>query len=185
MSERGDFSYPHVGVTAGRPVSSPPAGYHLLRERVRLGSGRALAVAAGEAVLRWRMHHAAGVRVTSEAEVAGPGVRLTVAFGVGPLRIGGDCRVVWTVREPDRVGFAYGTLPGHPERGEESFVVTRDPDDAVWLTVTAVSRPGVWYVGLAGPLARIAQRAAARRYGRALRRVCRGHGPGGSQPERP
>ncbi|TDC21082.1 DUF1990 domain-containing protein [Streptomyces sp. 8K308] len=182
MGERTDFSYPHVGVTAGHSPSPPP-GFRLLRERIRLGRGPALAAAAGEAVLCWRMHRAAGVALTAGAEVAEPGARVTVAIGLGPLRVGGDCRVVWTVRERDRVGFAYGTLPGHPECGEESFVVTREPDDAVWLTVTAVSRPAVWYTRLAGPLGRTAQRAQARRYGRALRRLVRGPGPGGSQPK--
>ncbi|GAB2936831.1 DUF1990 family protein [Streptomyces mayteni] len=175
-----DLDYPHVGVTA-RPGPAP-AGFHLLRERIHLGHGPELAATAGEAVLRWRMHRAAGVRVTTRAEAAEPGVRVSVAVGLGPVRIGGDCRVVWTIREPDRIGFAYGTLPGHPECGEESFVVTRESDDAVWLTVTAVSRPAVWYVRLAGPLGRTAQRTMAWTYGRALRRVCRGRRAGGSQP---
>jgi uncharacterized protein (UPF0548 family) len=29
------------------------------------------------------------------------------------------CRVVYVVDEPRRAGFAYGTLPGHPEIGGE------------------------------------------------------------------
>jgi uncharacterized protein (UPF0548 family) len=38
--------------------------------------------------------------------------------------------VVWTVDEPNRIGFGYGTLQGHPESGEESFVVSREDDDS-------------------------------------------------------
>jgi uncharacterized protein (UPF0548 family) len=35
-------------------------------------------------------------------------------------------RVVAVADEPDRCGFAYGTLPGHAVCGEEAFVVARD-----------------------------------------------------------
>ncbi|MFE1950591.1 DUF1990 family protein [Streptomyces sp. NPDC059524] len=82
------------------------------------------------------------------------------------LRI--PCRVVRVVREPDRIGFAYGTLAGHPECGEEAFLVTREPDGSVWFRIRAFSRPGRWYTRLAGPLARVVQLAVTRRYLRAL-----------------
>ena len=36
-----------------------------------------------------------------------------VIVHLGPVRA--PCRVVYVVDEPDRRGFAYGTLPGHPE----------------------------------------------------------------------
>ena len=50
---------------------------------------------------------------------------------VAPLPIGfidATCRIVAVVNEPDRFGFAYGTLGTHPQRGEESFIVTRSGD---------------------------------------------------------
>jgi uncharacterized protein (UPF0548 family) len=77
---------------------------------------------------------------------------------------------VWVVNEPDRVGFAYGTLVGHPEAGEESLVVTREPD-GVYATIRAYSRAATWYTRLAGPLTRKAQYYAATRYVAALRRL--------------
>jgi uncharacterized protein (UPF0548 family) len=50
---------------------------------------------------------------------------------------------VFTLRtpDPDRYGFAYGTLPAHPEEGEELFLVTRGGDDTVRFEITAFSRP--------------------------------------------
>jgi uncharacterized protein (UPF0548 family) len=81
---------------------------------------------------------------------------------------------VWTVHEERRAGFAYGTLGGHPESGEESFVVELRPDGTVWFTITAFSRPARWYTRLAGPLVPVAQRWYARRLGRTLRRIARG-----------
>jgi uncharacterized protein (UPF0548 family) len=40
------------------------------------------------------------------------------------------------VDEPGRRGFAYGTLPGRPETGEEAFVVEKTNDD-VYLVIRA------------------------------------------------
>ncbi|WP_329321084.1 DUF1990 family protein [Streptomyces sp. NBC_01262] len=160
------FTYAEVGATRD-PGSLPPPGFHLLRERTRLGDGPEVFTAAGRALLGWRMQRAAGLRVDPAATDAAPGVR--VVMRAGPVRI--PCEVVWTVREERRTGFAYGTLAGHPECGEESFVVEQEDDGSVWLTVTAFSRPAAWYLRAAGPVTRMVQRAAARRYGRCLRRL--------------
>lgn len=161
------FTYPEVGATRVGPL---PAGYNHLRERT--GLGEVSLAAAGEAILGWRMHRATGARVTASAPRAAPGVDVTVGLGVGPLRINGPCRVVWTVEDGDRVGFGYGTLPGHPERGEESFVAERAADGRVWFAVTAFSRPALWYTRAGGPAVVLVQRAYARRLGRVLRRLC-------------
>jgi uncharacterized protein (UPF0548 family) len=47
-------------------------------------------------------------------------------------------RVAGEVR---RFGFAYGTLPDHIERGEERFLIERQPDDSVWYDILAFSQP--------------------------------------------
>jgi len=161
----GGFTYEQVGVT--RTGGPTPPGFHHLHERIRLGEGPQVLAAAGRALMGWRMHRATGLRVPAGTPDAAPGVR--VPLRIGPLRA--PCEVVWAEHGPDRVGFAYGTLPGHPERGEEAFVVSLAPDGSVWLDVTAFSGPGAWYVGLLGPLGRVTQRGIARRYGRCLRRL--------------
>ncbi|MDB1086937.1 DUF1990 domain-containing protein [Streptomyces sp. ACA25] len=169
------FTYQEVGAT--RDMDRPlPAGYHTLRVRTRLGTGGAVQRVAGSAVLNWRMHRAVlGVTLEPEAREAAPGVGVIVGIGVGRLRLRAPCRVVWTLREADRTGWGYGTLPGHPESGEEAFLVERLPDDSVWLTVTAFSRPAVWWTRAAGPFARWGQRAYAHHCGRALKRLARAH----------
>jgi uncharacterized protein (UPF0548 family) len=88
------------------------------------------------------------------------------------------CRVVGTVSEPRRTGFAYGSLPGHPACGEEAFLVTRDEQDGVWFEVIAFSRPGTWYARLGGPVTRGVQRAAVARYLRAVAAVAAPAGVG-------
>lgn len=163
LSELADqrFTYAEVGQTAGLP----PSGFQHLRSSAVIGRGRQRFEDAGDAVLRWGMQTGAGIRVEATADVAAPGVELVVRLGPVPA----PCRVVYVVDEPDRRGFAYGTLPGHPEIGEELFCVRFDPaTEEVHAEVTAFSRPGLWWSRLGGPVVRLAQRLIARRYLRAL-----------------
>ncbi|MET7765149.1 DUF1990 domain-containing protein [Streptomyces sp. NPDC005393] len=162
------LTYPEVGATRRWPL---PAGYHHLRVRTRVGHGRAVFEAAGRAVMDWRMHRAVGVSVRTREPVATAGMPVVVGLGVGRLRLSAPCEVVWTVADEERTGFAYGTLPGHPERGEESFVVSLEPDGSVVLTVTAFSRPAAWFSRAGGPLVPLFQQAYARRCGGVLRRL--------------
>ena len=77
-------------------------------------------------------------------------------------------RVIYVVDEPDTVGFAYGNLRGHPEDGEESWMIEHRSDDSVWMTVKAFSRPAnlFWWCGY--PILRIVQEIYTNRYLRSL-----------------
>lgn len=167
----GGPNYPEVGATRTRPL---PAGYHHLHHTVLVGHGREAYATAGDAVTTWRMHRASGARVAAEAVRAAPGATLEVSMGLGPVRFSAPCQVIWTAYTERETGFAYGTLAGHPERGEESFVVELREDGSVWFTVTAFSRAAAWYTRLGGPVARALQLAYARRLGRALRQLAGG-----------
>lgn len=162
------FTYAEVGATWNGIL---PAGYRHLRHRVPLPA--AVFEAAGEAVLTWRVHRAAGVHIEASAPLAEPGVAVVSRMGIGPLRLTAPCEVVWSVRDQQRIGFGYGTLPGHPARGEEAFAVERDAAGRVWFTVTAFSRPDRWFMRAAGPLAFALQKAYARWLAATLRRLCR------------
>ncbi len=80
------------------------------------------------------------------------------------------CRVIYVLDEPDRFGFAYGTLPGHPEEGEEAFVAERVGTSSVRFVIRAFSRPGDPLVRLFAPATRIVQTRMVMRYQRALKR---------------
>ena len=73
-------------------------------------------------------------------------------------------RVVEVVDRPDRFGFAYGTLPGHPYSGEERFSVDLHPDGRVRITVAVDARAANPVVWLASPIGTWAQRRALRGY---------------------
>ena len=115
--------------------------------------------------MRWGMQRGAGLRVQASSEVVVLDTVVLVRMGFLPA----PCRVVYVVDEPDIRGFAYGTLPGHPESGEERFVVRRDPaTSAVFAEVSAFSRPATWWSKPGGPVVSVAQRVIAKRYLRAV-----------------
>ncbi|MFE7801164.1 DUF1990 domain-containing protein [Nocardia sp. NPDC057440] len=155
------FTYSEVGATKG-PL---PDGYHRFRLRRRIGHGRTLFEHAGAEILAYRMQKGTGIFRQATTPTAQPGTRLTVRLGFGPLAITAPCRVVYVLDESDRRGFAYGTLPGHPEIGEELFAVEYDPaDDTVYGLVTAFSRNAAWYARIGGPVVRLVQRFIAGKY---------------------
>jgi len=155
------LTYTEVGATAG-PL---PAGYHHVQKSAVIGRGRSRFEQAAEKGLRWGMLRGAHLRVDATSEVAGVGSEVIVHLG--PVRA--PCRVVYVVDEPDRRGFAYGTLPGHAESGEERFVVRYDPaTDEVYAEVTAFSRHATWWSRLGSPVTSVAQRVITDRYLRAL-----------------
>jgi hypothetical protein len=96
------------------------------------------------------------------------GRRYWLVAHLGSLRVKEPIQVVAVIEEPDRKGFAYGTLVGHPVSGEEAFIVERRTDGSVWFTVRSATRPpaGRWWV--AQPVVMLAQRCYRRRYLRAL-----------------
>lgn len=80
------------------------------------------------------------------------------------------CRVVYVVDEPGLRGFAYGTLPGHPESGEERFLLRQTGDGSIDLTITAFSQPATALAKLGGPLTKGVQVVMTKRYLGALDR---------------
>lgn len=96
----------------------------------------------------------------------GDTAQLTIPFLF--FGVSAPCRVIYVIDEPTRKGFAYGTLPGHPESGEESFIVEQTEDGSVWLTIRAFSRPAAWQWWVVYPFLRLAQAHFTRRYFRSL-----------------
>lgn len=158
-----DLTYPCAGGTQGEA----PAGFRPIDRRARIGTGDADFDRAVRATMTWGIQRGAGMRVRAADRPLRVGDTAKLRISLWPRDV--PCRVVYVVDEPHRGGFAYGTLPGHPERGEEAFVVERDDDGSVWLRVRAFSRPAgaIFWIGY--PLLRLLQEIFTRRYLRALR----------------
>jgi uncharacterized protein (UPF0548 family) len=149
------LTYPEVGATAG----PPPPGYRHLGFVSQIGAGHQRFVEAADALMHWGMQRGAGLRVQASSDVVEVGAVVLVKMGF----MTAPCRVVYVIDEPEVRGFAYGTLPGHPESGEERFVVRYDPiTAAVYAEVSSFSRPVAWWSR--NPLTLLAQRLIAKRY---------------------
>ncbi len=118
---------------------------------------------ACSALRHWQAHRGAGARVFPGNPAIEVGTTVVVALSLPGFTAVAPCRIVWVVDEPDAFGFAYGTLVGHPERGEESFVVRRE-GGRVMFDIIAASRPAALLPRLGGPVARSLQKRVTRRY---------------------
>jgi uncharacterized protein (UPF0548 family) len=157
------LTYSEVGATA---AGDRPAGYGHLAVSRQIGTGQARFERAADAVLHWGIQTGAGLRVQTSSPIVAVDAVVVVTMA-GVLRA--PCRVVYVVDEPDIRGFGYGTLPGHPESGEERFIVRRDPaTDAVFAEVSSFSRPATWWSKAGTPAVRVMQRLIAQRYLRAV-----------------
>src|SRR5262249_19316082 len=148
------LSYPEVGAT--RDGAMPP-DYVVDSRRESIGSGQAFDRARA-ALERWEMHSGAGVRVFP-VEPPREGLTVVLVVRAAGLYTMSVCRVVYTIDEPDRCGFAYGTLPDHALTGEERFLLERATNGEVSLSLSAFSRPNSWLFRLASPIARRKQLA--------------------------
>lgn len=154
------LSYPEVGATLDVDM---PHGYRHSERRVRVGKGREAFDRAADAVMSWQIHRGAGLTVLASDERAEPDEVAVVRLTIGPLHVDGANRVVAVIDEPDRRGFAYGTLHGHPERGEQAFIVDIDEQEIVTFTVRSFTRRASLLALAGGPLnARIQDRITER-----------------------
>jgi uncharacterized protein (UPF0548 family) len=165
------FSYPEEG--ASRLVA--PEGYNIDHNRIMLGEGRETFAKAVQAVKDWKMFEMDWVEITPKELpiVEGSSVAIIVRhFGVWSLNA---ARIVYVIDERgawDRFGFAYGTLGGHVEQGEERFSVEyHSEDNSVWYDLFAFSRPRHILAKLGYPISRQLQKRFARDSLKAMKRA--------------
>ena len=160
------LSYPESGATQG----DFPAGYDHDRNEVCLGSGEEVFRRAALAIHEWKMFPA-WTRIFPARLEPVPGATVVVVFRLlGYWR--SSARIVYSLNESPgksadgkplkRSGFAYGTLPGHVETGEECFSVSLREDGRVFYELRAFSRPKFILARLFRPLARRWQRKFVR-----------------------
>jgi uncharacterized protein (UPF0548 family) len=159
-------TYDGVGTTLG---DAELPGYRTERYSAELGAGPDVLERGRDALRAWAAHTGAGLRVEPPNAPLAEGATVVLITRLGPLSVLAACRVVAVVDGPDRFGFAYGTLPLHPESGEEAFVVTRGADGVVRFEVVAVSRPAAPLARLGAPVTSLVQRRVTRHYLEALR----------------
>ena len=170
------FSYAEVGVTASHPHSPLPIApsYTVDHTRVELGAGSDVFERAKAALARWRQFQLGWLEAFPNDTPIRTGETVLVIARAGGLWWTNAARIVYTVDEhadaSSRFGFAYGTLPGHVEMGEELFLIEWDrATDRVHFDILAFSRPRHFLVRLNRRRARAMQKQFAAEAAAAMR----------------
>lgn len=160
-AQADEVTYVEYGQTRSATL---PGGYRHDGITAVVGRGEGDWARAQDAIRQWRAHEHAGITITPAGAGIDDGATVVASRSFGPVLLAAPCRIVYTTMTPTRFGFAYGTLPGHPEQGEEAFHVQLDGHGGVTAEIVAFSRPADLSTRLAGPLARQIQKAATKRY---------------------
>jgi uncharacterized protein (UPF0548 family) len=141
------------------------------RSRFSLGRDPDAFPRAKAALQRWKQFELGWVRAAPDDTPIEPNRAVAVVARTLGLWCLCSARIVYVIDEPRRFGFAYGTLPGHVECGEERFLIEQDEDGTVWYDLLAFSRPRHLLAKLGYPYTRRLQRRFARDSGEAMRRA--------------
>lgn len=166
------FSYSAVGATA----TSPPTGFVVDHTRIQIGHGEGAFQSAVAALKRWRQFDLGWVEAWSPDTPIRAGEVVAVMGHAAGLWWLNACRIVYVIDEDCKFGFAYGTLPGHVESGEERFMIEWNrADDSVWFDILAFSKPNHLLIRLGYPLVRRAQKRFGRESAAAMRSAVAGN----------
>jgi len=164
LAEQTKLPYNYCAV--GATVLTLPTGFVVDRTRIKLGEGEVVFRSAIAALQHWEHFKLGWVAAWSPDTPIKPGEVVAVmgrAIGIWWLNA---CRIIYVVDESGPIckfGFAYGTLPGHVESGEERFLIEWNlHDNRVWYDIVAFSRPNHFLAQLGYPVVRRMQK----RFGR-------------------
>ena len=162
------FSYKEVGASKEKI----PSGYPINHRRIRLGNGEQTFARARKAIESWTMYRLDWTRLYPPAAPIVEGETVCVVVDHGFCRSLNPCRIIYVLEESgesERYGFAFGTLPGHSEEGEERFTVERHrADDSVWYELLSFARPHHILAKIGFPFVRLFQRKFAEDSARAM-----------------
>lgn len=156
------FTYREVGATN----HTPPPGYIIDHNRQLLGKGESVYHSAILALQQWKHFDIDWLKVCKTTNPIEIGQIFGVLAPVMGLWSWTPCRITHHVQEAGDIearGFAWGTLPGHVLKGEESFVVEwNHQTDEVYYDVLAFSLPMHWLAHLGYYFQRSLQKRFAR-----------------------
>jgi len=158
-----DFTYAYVGATK----EELPSGFVVDRSHCCIGQGRQTFEAAKQALVRWQHFQLGWIEPCWPSTPIDAGAVVGILAKWSGLWFINACRIVYVIdqceAEKSQFGFAYGTLPGHAECGEERFLLVYDEKtQSVDYQILAFSRPNKWFSKVAYPLVRRQQRRFAR-----------------------
>ncbi|MCP5050362.1 MAG: DUF1990 domain-containing protein [bacterium] len=143
-----DFSYEDTGLS----MEGLPDGYKIDESEILLGKGKEVFMKAGQMLREWRQFPLPLTTIEPKGVEIAEGNNVAVIARVYGLWWLNASRIVYTVDDDRRFGFAYGTLPQHAEQGEELFLIEWLEDDSVIYRIRAFSKPRIALARWAGPL---------------------------------
>lgn len=157
------LSYPEIGMSRGGAVV--PAHYGREEHRVELDLEFS---AAKDALAAFATHRLPYMFVHPARARVREGLDVIVCARIGPLWTANPCRVVYVDESASRFAYAYGTLRGHSEHGEEMFAVERGAAGRVIAETIAHARPQDLLARIGKPIAHRVQRRIKVDYMQAL-----------------
>lgn len=153
-----EFSYADVGASLDRP----PEDYIVDHNRIVLGHGDQAWQQAKDAIRNWRMFDLSWVELCWPDTSIEKGRNVAILVNHLGFYSLNAARIVYTIDEPERFGFAYGTLPEHGESGEERFTVELNEETGeVTYDLYAFSTPNHLLSWIGYPVARVLQKQFA------------------------
>jgi uncharacterized protein (UPF0548 family) len=174
LAAQRDLPFSYKEVSASK--TAIPEGYPVNHYRAQIGRGEAAFAHAKKAIENWTMYQTGWTQIYPLGAPVESGEVVCVVVNHGFCWSLNPCRIVYVLEEKgavERFGFAFGTLPGHSEEGEERFTVEwrRGEDDSVWYELLAFARPHHILAKIGSPLVRLTQRRFAKESFRAMRKA--------------
>jgi uncharacterized protein (UPF0548 family) len=161
------FTYANVGATRTGAVIT---GFKTDTYSVHVGRGQAVFQAAKRMLEGWQIHQARGLQLCTDGHNLETQQTVVLVARVLFVNVMCACRVTYIINEARAFGFAYGTLPAHPECGEERFLVEWLENDEVRFSLFSFSKPSSLLFWLAYPVGRLLQRVYSHRYLQAMQK---------------
>jgi uncharacterized protein (UPF0548 family) len=152
------YSYPEVGASKTEYIK----GYDNDHNKILLGKGEAIWKNAKDALLNWQQFPQNWTTTLPNETPLKMDETVAVFFRLFGLWWMNAARIVYTLDDNQRFGFAYGTLRRHVEYGEECFWIEKEKDGSIYYHIRAFSKPRFWLVKIGYPIARAYQRKFVR-----------------------
>ncbi len=162
------FSYEEVGASK----EDIPSNYPINHYRIQLGSGAEVFARGKAAIQSWTMYRLDWTRIFPANTPVTVGETVCVVVNHSFCWSINSCRIVYVLEKTGKIeqyGFAFGTLPGHSEEGEERFTVEwHHQDNSVWYELLAFARPHHILARIGSPVVRLIQKKFAKDSGQAM-----------------
>ncbi len=148
------YNYQELNGTKSESVE----GYDNDHNKILLGQGELVWNKAKAAISSWQQFPQPWTKIYNNTTPLEEGNIVTVLFKLFGIWWLNPAKIVYAFDEENRFGFAYGTLHGHVEKGEECFWIDRDESGDIFYHIKAFSKPMFWGAKLIYPIARRYQR---------------------------